>query len=63
MNFEEAQTLDLPVFEQPAEWNPTERIEFTAVMREFEPMVRFYLLNYDSPEKRVKAKNPEEFVL
>jgi hypothetical protein len=62
MNAQE-EILELPDFERPAELIASERIEVSVAMREFEPLVRFYLMHYDSPEARFKAKNSEEFVL
>jgi hypothetical protein len=30
-------------------------------MDELEPVIRFYLEHYDSPEERWRSKNPEPF--
>ena len=63
MSSQDQPSLELPDFDQPAENLPSEQIEFSVAMREFEPLVRFYLLHYDSPEARFKSKNALASVL
>ncbi len=55
--------LELPAFDKPTQEIPSDRIDFTTVMRETEQVTRFYLCHYDSPELRFKSKNPQPFVL
>ena len=53
--------FDLPVFEEPQiEWRSENR-SWEAVMRETESVRRYYLEHYDTPEKRLRDKNPEAF--
>ena len=55
--------LELPTFDKPTQEIPSDRIDFTTVIRETEQVTRFYLRHYDSPELRFKSKNPQPFVL
>jgi hypothetical protein len=53
--------INLPVFDQPQkEWRP-KAVSWEEVMRETEPFRRYYLEHFDSPEKRLKDKNPKPF--
>jgi hypothetical protein len=53
--------FDLPVFDVPQiEWQPG-NLSWEAVMRETESVRRYYLEHYDTPENRLRDKNPEPF--
>ena len=52
--------FDLPVFEVPPMERPA-NLSWEAVMRETELVRRYYLDHYDTPEKRLRDKNPEPF--
>jgi len=53
--------FNLPVFEEPQiEWR-SGNCSWEAVMRETESVRRYYLENYDTPENRLRDKNPEPF--
>jgi hypothetical protein len=53
--------FDNPVFDKPQiEWQPG-NLSWEAVMKETESVRRYYLENYDTPEKRLRDKNPEPF--
>ena len=53
--------FDLPLFDVPQiEWQ-LGNLSWEAVMRETESVRRYYLENYDTPEKRLRDKNPEPF--
>jgi len=53
--------FDLPVFDVPQiEWQPG-NLSWEAVMKETESVRRYYLEHYDTPEKRLRDKNPEPF--
>ena len=53
--------FDLPVFEVPAMEQRPANLSWEAVMRETELVRRYYLDHYDTPEKRLRDKNPEPF--
>ena len=53
------ESFDLPVFDKPQkEWRPREVI-WEQVIDETEPERRYYLEHYDTPEKRLRDKNPK----
>lgn len=55
--------LNLPVFDQPQkEWWPR-IIPWEVVMRETQSVREYYRAHYDSPERRLRDKNPEPFCL
>ena len=55
--------LNLPVFESPqrAHW-PTQ-LTWEEVTFQTEPQRAYYLEHFDSPEKRLRDKNPAPFVM
>jgi hypothetical protein len=53
--------LDLPVFRAPqSDWHPG-AVDWQTVIEETEPLRRYYLEHFDSPEKRLRDKNPKPF--
>jgi hypothetical protein len=53
--------LDLPVFgTRQMEWHRG-LVDWETVIEETEPLRRYYLEHFDSPEKRLRDKNPEPF--
>jgi len=52
---------DLPVFDQPQRERPRRSVDWSAVQRNFAPLLEQYRKHYDSPEKRLQGKNPEPF--
>lgn len=53
--------FDLPVFKEPQkEWRPKQVI-WEMVMDETEPLRQYYLKHFDTPEKRLRGKNPIPF--
>jgi len=53
--------FDLPVFEEPqVEWLP-KVVVWEEVIEETEPLRKYYLEHFDSPEKRLRDKNPNPF--
>jgi hypothetical protein len=55
--------LKFPVFDIPQkEWRP-KTISWEAVIDETEWSREYYLKHFDSPEKRLRSKNPKPFVL
>lgn len=55
--------LNFPVFDKPqVEWRPKE-VNWEKVMDETEPFRRYYIKHFDSPEKRLRDKNPLRFVM
>jgi hypothetical protein len=53
--------LDLPVFGTPQiDWHPG-AVDWQTVIEETEPLRRYYLEHFDSPEKRLRDKNPKPF--
>jgi hypothetical protein len=56
-----ATVLNLPVFEsRPLDHFPG-KMTWEQVMDETEPMRQYYMKHFDSPEKRLRNKNPEPF--
>jgi len=61
---ESKQTLplpDFPVFDEPQRERPRRSMDWSAVQRNFAPLLEFYRRHHDSPEKRLRSKNPEPF--
>jgi hypothetical protein len=55
--------VELPVFDaMPAEHWPS-RMSWSDAMRAFAPYRDYYLRRFDSPERRLRARNPEPFRL
>ena len=53
--------FDLPRFEKPQkEWRPRDVI-WAKVIDETEAVRKYYLQHFDTPEKRLREKNPEPF--
>jgi hypothetical protein len=53
--------FELPVFDKPQkEWRP-KTVDWGKVIDETEPLRRYYLEHYDTPEKRLRDKNPQPF--
>ena len=53
--------LNLPVFESPQLDHPARKMTWDEVMAETEPLREFYMKHFDSPEKRLRNKNPAPF--
>ena len=53
--------FDLPVFDVPQIEPRAGILSWEAVMKETESLRRYYLDHYDTPEKRLRDKNPEPF--
>ncbi len=53
--------LNLPVFESRQRERPPGKMTWEEVMDQTEPQRRFYMEHYDSPEKRLRNKNPAPF--
>ena len=53
--------LNLPVFDSPPRDHSAWKMTWEQVMAETEPMRQFYMTHYDSPEKRLRNKNPAPF--
>jgi hypothetical protein len=58
-----ATDLRLPVFDQPLIEPWPMNISWEDAMRSFAPMREHYMRHFDSPEKRLRDKNPERFSL
>jgi len=58
-----ATALNFPVFDAPQVDHLPTRMTWEQVMDETEPQRQFYMMHYDSPEKRLHAKNPAPFKL
>ncbi len=55
--------FDLPVFDVPQQEHWPAAISWDRAMQEFDAMRRQYLKDFDSPEVRLRDKNPEPFRL
>ncbi len=53
--------LRLPVFKTKPISHWPRKMSWEAVMRETEAFRQFYLKHYDSPERRLRNKNPKPF--
>jgi hypothetical protein len=53
--------FDLPIFDVPQIEPRPGSLSWEAVMRETESVRRYYLEHYDTPERRLRDKNPEPF--
>jgi hypothetical protein len=53
--------FDLPIFDVPQIEPRPGNLSWEAVMRETESVRRYYLEHYDTPERRLRDKNPEPF--
>ena len=53
--------LILPDFPEPMLDTSTRPLDWSCAMEELDPVIRFYLEHYDSPEERWRSKNPEPF--
>ena len=58
-----ASNLELPVFEEPLIEHWPSPISWSHAMRVFAPYRDYYMRRFDSPEKRLRARNPEPFSL
>jgi len=55
------QPLNLPAFGTPQiDWHPP-KVDWQTVIDETEPFRRYYLEHFDTPEKRLREKNPNPF--
>jgi hypothetical protein len=62
-NNEDPGVIELPVFDAaPAEHWPS-RMSWSDAMRAFAPYRDYYMRRFDSPERRLRARNPEPFRL
>jgi hypothetical protein len=62
-NNDHREIIELPVFDaMPAEHWPS-RMSWSDAMRAFAPYRDYYLRRFDSPERRLRARNPEPFRL
>jgi hypothetical protein len=55
--------LKLPVFDQPQIEHWPAKMSWAAAMRHLAPSREHYMRHFDSPEKRLREKNPARFVL
>jgi hypothetical protein len=53
--------LNLPVFDVPQKEHWPCAITWKRAMEEFEPLRFHYMKHHDSPERRLRNKNPEPF--
>lgn len=53
--------LNLPVFDIPQLNRWPAKISWETVMFETEPQREFYMKHFDSPERRLRNKNPAPF--
>jgi len=57
----DSEPFNLPVFAVPQlGWRPRV-VSWEAVIEETEPLRAYYLEHFDSPEKRLRDKNPAPF--
>jgi hypothetical protein len=62
-NNDHREIIELPVFDaMPAEHWPLQ-MSWSDAMRAFAPYRDYYLRRFDSPERRLRARNPEPFRL
>jgi hypothetical protein len=57
----ETTVLNLPVFESPGRDHTLGKMTWEEVMDQTEPQREFYMKHFDSPEKRLRNKNPVPF--
>jgi hypothetical protein len=55
--------LNLPIFGAPRRDLLSRKMTWEEVMDQTEPQRQFYMSHYDSPEKRLRSKNPLPFRL
>jgi hypothetical protein len=55
--------VELPVFDAPSEEHWPSRMSWSDAMRAFAPYRDYYMRRFDSPERRLQARNPEPFKL
>jgi hypothetical protein len=53
--------LNLPVFDMPRRDLLSLKMSWEVVINHTEPMREFYMKRYDSPERRLRNKNPAPF--
>jgi hypothetical protein len=53
--------LNLPVFDVPQREHWPRKMTWEEVVIQTEPQRRFYMEHFDSPERRLRNKNPEPF--
>ena len=53
--------LNLPVFDIPQRDRGPGKMSWEAVTDETEPQRQFYMTHFDSPERRLRNKNPAPF--
>lgn len=58
-----ATALNLPVFDIPQLPHLSPGMTWEEVMDQTEPQRQFYMKHFDSPEKRLRDKNPKPFRL
>lgn len=51
----------LPVFDEPMKEHWPSKMSWSEAMRFFAPAREHYMRHFDSPEKRLREKNPEPF--
>ena len=55
--------IELPVFDAPLAEHWPLRMSWSDAMRAFAPYREYYMRRFDSPERRLRAHNPEPFSL
>jgi hypothetical protein len=55
--------VELPVFDAPPAEHWPSRMSWSDAMRAFAPYRDYYMRRFDSPERRLRARNPEPFRL
>ncbi|MFM8365088.1 MAG: hypothetical protein ACKOAS_08040 [Verrucomicrobiota bacterium] len=63
MKDQDSVSLTLPDFPEPMADTSNRPLDWSRAMDELEPVIRFYLEHYDSPEERWRSKNPEPFII
>ena len=58
-----ASDLDFPIFDEPLLDPWPRKMAWEDAVRSFAPTREYYMLHFDSPEKRLRDKNPEPFRL
>ena len=58
-----ATDLNFPVFTEPMREHPPSKMTWEETIRYFAPLRDYYMRHFDSPEQRLRDKNPIPFRL
>lgn len=58
-----ASDIDLPVFDEPMREHWPSKMTWSDAIEHLAPSRKRYMREFDSPEQRLRAKNPESFRL